>query len=199
MNDDAEMKDSTFVQVKAPVTGWEVLMKFWWVLVVVFGIVVYVLLKDSVPVTWQYGYLTFVAVFAVVYWFLGQPDGWALDTTEMDSGHVGLVPLNRYQIETIQSKPDIMMFASDEGPVALVGHGLVSLDDEGKLLMHAPLQLKTNSEIVRAVARSQLGMINEYLLLKSEVEVAVSAEFKEMYDGWRMKTRMDPESQSDSD
>ena len=82
---------------------------------------------------------------------------------------------------------------AEEGVVALVGHKLISLDKEGKPEIHAQLELQTNSEIARAVARSQKGIISEYLLLKSEVDVAVAAEFKEWYDGWRMKTRADPE------
>lgn len=198
MSEDAEMTDSTYVQVKAPVTGWEVFLKFWWVLMVAFGVIVWLVFKESVPVSWQYGYWTFIAVFAAVFWFLGQPEGWALDTTEMDKGYVELVPLNRYQIERVVSKPDILMFSSDEGPVALIGHRLVSVDSEGVSKVHAQLELQTNSEIARAVARIQNEMISEYLLLKSELDVAVAAEFKEWYDGWRMKTRADPEKR-DSD
>ncbi len=194
---DADVVD--YQKYEAPVTGWSFLLKIWWVLVGILGLVIFVVLKDSIPASWQYGYLTGVAVFAIVYWQLGIPEGWALDTTKMDSGHVGLTPLNKYQIEDVQAKPKMMMFSSEEGVVALIGHKLVSLDKDGKPEIHAQLELQTNSEIARAVARVQKKMIAEYLLLKSEVDVAVAAEFMEWYQGWRMKTRADPEKMNDSD
>ena len=198
MSEDEVKGAERYTEFRAPVTGWEFLLKIWWAIVVLIGVVIFVLLKDSIPVSWQYGYWTGVAVFCVVYWFLGLPEGWGLDTTEMQDGHIGLVPLNRWQLDRVTAKPGIMMMRSDEGPVALIGHRLFAIDESGKLSMHPEVEVKTNSEVARRVARSQAQIVDEYLVLKAVPEVESSAKFVEMYKAWRRIARLDPES-SDSD
>lgn len=189
----SEDESKQFVQVKAPVTGWEFLIKIWWLLIIGIAVVFYLLLKDQVPISWQYGYWTFVAVFFLTYWRLGVPEGWGLDTTKIDEGHIGLIPLNKFQLENIMSKPKMMMMMSESGPVALIGHKLISLNEKGGPTIHPLVELQTNSEVARRVARSQALMIDEYLVLKSVPEVESSRQFMEMHQAWRKKARLDPE------
>ncbi len=195
MNDEPKEEKGAerYTEFRAPVTGWEFMLRIWWAIVILIGVVIFVILKDSIPVSWQYGYWTGVAVFAVVYWFLGLPEGWGLDTTEMQEGHIGLVPLNRWQLDRVTAKPGIMMMRSDEGPVALIGHRLFALDEEGKVKMYPEVEVKTNSEVARRVASSQEQIIEEYLVLKAVPEVESSRKFVEVYQAWRKKARLDPE------
>lgn len=190
----SEERPTEYTEFKAPVTGWEVLLKAWWILLILFGFVIYILFVDSIPETWRYGYWTFIAVFGVVYWFLGLAEGFALDTTDMANGNLGLKPLNRYQLERVTNKPAVVLFSSECGTVALIGHRLVSKDDKGRLSLHPELELKTNSEIVRKVAESQAGMIDEYLLLKAVPDVQASTKFMGAWKSLQAKMRLEPEN-----
>ncbi len=182
-----------YTEFRAPVTGWEFALRIWYIFVIGLGALIYVFLKDHIPVSFQYGYWTGIAVFVVVYWFLGLPEGWGLDTTEMQDGHIGLVPLNRWQLDRVTAKPGIMMMRSDEGPVALIGHRLFALDDDGQVKMYPEVEVKTNSEVARRVASSQEKIIEEYLVLKAVPEVESSRKFVEVYQAWRKMARLDPE------
>lgn len=183
-----------YVSVRAPVTVWEFFLRVWWVVLLFIGVIVFVIIRPTIPISFQFGYWAFIGCFIIVYLKLGSPIGWALDTTDMENGEIGLWELNKYQLDRVATKPTVMMFNSQSGVVALVGHGLVSKDDSGELFLHPPLELKTNSNIARSVAASQKNIIDEYLMLKNAPELEAYRLFKEMYDGWKKKTRQDPES-----
>ncbi len=193
MSEDEVKGAERYTEFRAPVTSWEFLLRIWWMLMIAFGVLIFLFAGPYIPRSWSYGYWTFLAVFAVVYWFLGLPEGFGLDTTEMDRGHIGLVPLNRYQLERVTSKPDMIMMMSESGPVALVGHKLLAYDDEERLIVHPQVELQTNSAIAQRVAKSQEKIVSEYLVLKAAPEVEASALFVEMYEAWREMTRADPE------
>lgn len=191
--DSDERRAESYTVFRAPVTGYEFLLKSWWVILVVIGGVVFVFGREHIPVSWSYGYLSFIAVFVVVYWKLGEREGFALDTTDIAGGHIGLVELNRFKLEDVTTKPNVVMRMSDLGPVALVGHSLLAYDEKGILIVHPEVELQTNSAIARRVAKSQESIIQEFLVLKEAPEVEASALFMEMYQAWIEKTRQDPE------
>ncbi len=182
-----------YTEFRAPVTGFEFLLKIWWVLLIAGAVIVYLFSWTLIPGSWSYGYWSFIAVFAIVFWKLGTKEGFALDTSQMDDGHIGLTELNRFQLERVTTKPGIIMRMSECGPVALIGHRLLSYDSEGVLVIHPEVELQTNSAIARRVARSQEKIVREFLVLKEAPEVEASAMFVEMYEAWIEKTRQDPE------
>lgn len=186
-------EEDRFVEVRAPITKWEFFLKTWYVWLGLLGVLIFLVLKDFIPPAWQYAYWTAVGVFGVVYWFLGLPEGWALDTREIQEGRISLEPLTRYQLEKIDTTRALLLM-SQSGTVALLGHKLISIGEDGKPTIHPLIELQTNSEVARRVGKIQGQMIDEYLVLKSVPEVASAEKFKEMEEAWRKKLRLDPEA-----
>lgn len=187
----SEERPTEYTEFKAPVTGWEILRDArYWILAIAL-VIIYLFFQPSIPAIFQYAIWTFIGVFLTTYWFLGLPEGWALDTLEMPKGHIGLKPLNRYQLERVQST--CMMFSSDSGPIALVGHKLFALDPEGYPMTHPMIELQTNSEIANRVARIQADMIDKFLLMERNAELVSMDKFAESVRQYRKKARLDPE------
>lgn len=195
-----DKRDGEFTYFEAPVTGWKVLLKSWWLWgLIIIGLIVF-FNQHLIPRSLQYGVYTFIAVFVITWFYLGRPEGFALSSINMSDGHIDLQPLNRFQLERVTENPQkVIMFSSPLGPVALIGHRLISLNEEGQPNIHALLEVQTNSEIANRVASSQSRIMKEYLTLKRSTEIIADEEFAKVYFGWREKERLDLEDMKPKD
>lgn len=185
-----------YTEFKAPVTGWEVLIKSRWffaILVIAFVVLVF---QSLIPRSIFYGVYAGLTAFVTAYLYLGLPEGWALNTLDMAKGYISLIPLNRFQLERMQTtNSEIMTFPSESGTVALVGHRLVSLHEEtGKPEIHPFLELQTNSELANHCAKIQSMIITEYLAFKRGTYVEVNSELMREIEEWQKLKRGDIEN-----
>lgn len=184
-----------YTEFKAPVTGWQVLKESKWFLVlIVLGIIVF-LNQNLIPRSLFYGYYAGVTAFVTAYLYLGLPEGWALDCARMGEGELSLIPLNRFQLERMQTTHfEVMTFPTQSGTVALVGHRLISLNEHGNPTIHPYLELITNCEITNQIAKQQSIMIKEYLSYKRDTHVSVNTQLMEEITAWRKLRREDLEA-----
>lgn len=181
-----------YTEFKAPVTGWEVFLRSRYLILIGIIVILIIVFKPEIPSTIKYGATTFIGVFLITYWYLGLPEGFALDSLPLPDGHIGLKPLNRYQLERVTGQ--CIMVSSECGPVALVGHKLYAIDKEGVPTTHPQIEIQLNSEIAQKVAKIQSNMISEFLLLKFNSDLATMAKYKESYEAWRKMEKLDPEN-----
>lgn len=183
-----------YTEFKAPVTGWDFLLRTRWFWFLIILIILLVIFQASIPASLWYGLLTFVAVFVVSYLWLGLPEGFALDTTTMADGWLGLQPLTRFQLERLQADEHLITFPSDMGTVVLSGHRLLSLNEDGDPRIHPLLEVITNSTLANKVAESQASIIEDYLLFTRNAQVEANTQFMKEWTEWRKLRRQDPES-----
>ncbi len=177
--------------VEAPVTGWGLLYRSRFYLVLALGVLVYFISPVSLDPNMQFPFYTWLAVCALTWWMSGRRVGFALDTRDLANGFVDLQELDSEEVDMLA--PNAMVVTSPLGVVILRGHRLFSTDK-----VHSMLEVQTNSGLIDEIVTFQKDLVPKFLEYERTIDITTQKLLNIDVNEWLKLMRLDPADKKQS-
>ncbi len=171
--------------VEAPVTGWGLLYRSRFYLVVALGVLVYFISPVSLDPNMQFPFYTWLAVCVLTWWMSGRRVGFALDTRDLANGFIDLQELDSEDVDMLA--PNAMVVTSPLGVVILRGHRLFSMDK-----VHSMLEVQTNSGLIDEIVTFQKDLVPKFLEYERTIDITTQKLLNIEVTEWLKLMRLDP-------